>query len=511
MQLLFAGSPLALILVVMLGLGRSAAVAGMAGLALALAVSIWVFDLGTATLADIGVAPAVGASLVEAAFTAATILWIIFPALCIYVLQDRHGAFGVIRDALFAVSADRRFLVLLIGWFFSLFVEGAAGFGASVALAAPLLVTIGYTPLKAVVLALIGHAAGVSFGAVGTPVITQAAVTGMDGGAIATQASLMHLTLGWMLVVALLWMSGERRPTLRDIGWALLAALCFLAPAAAIAWAVGPELPTLGGSLIGLGVFVWILKRAQQREATRTTASDREPGPELRVIFHAVLPYAVLLALILLTRLIGPVQEALRVVEWSWTLPGPFAGSFQPLYHPGTMLMGGFLIGALLQGRNAGDIGAAMSAALARLAKVTVALLAMLALSRIMVHGGMITELAEGAAQIGTGWPLLAPAVGALGTFVTGSATASNILFSEFQVATAQSLGLPAITMLAAQTFGAAIGNIACPHNIIAGGATVGLQGEEGHALRATLPVCLIYAAAGGLLVLAVVAAAGPV
>jgi MFS family permease len=90
---------------------------------------------------------------------------------------------------------------------------------------------------------------------------------------------------------------------------------------------------------------------------------------------------------------------------------------------------------------------------------------------------------------------------------VTGSATASNILFSEFQVATAQSLGLPAITMLAAQTFGAAIGNIACPHNIIAGGATVGLQGEEGHALRATLPVCLIYAAAGGLLVLAVVAA----
>jgi lactate permease len=117
------------------------------------------------------------------------------------------------------------------------------------------------------------------------------------------------------------------------------------------------------------------------------------------------------------------------------------------------------------------------------------------------VHSEMIELTAVTVAGLAGGsWPFFAPFIGALGTFVTGSATASNILFTDFQQAAAERVELPVATMLGAQGFGAAVGNIICPHNIIAGGATVGLKGEEGNVLRKTLPACLIYVTLGGAL-----------
>ena len=134
---------------------------------------------------------------------------------------------------------------------------------------------------------------------------------------------------------------------------------------------------------------------------------------------------------------------------------------------------------------------------------VAIALIAMLSLSQIMVHAGMIAGLSAWAAQTAGGlWPLLSPLVGFLGTFVTGSATASNILFTDFQQTVANNLGLPALSMVGAQGFGAAVGNIICPHNIIAGGATVGLAGKEGGILRKTMVGCLVYSTLGGLVAL---------
>jgi lactate permease len=118
-----------------------------------------------------------------------------------------------------------------------------------------------------------------------------------------------------------------------------------------------------------------------------------------------------------------------------------------------------------------------------------------------MVHAGMIEELALLAATTaGAAWPLFAPFVGVLGTFVTGSATASNVLFSDFQLATARTLGLDPLPLLGAQGFGAAVGNIVCPHNIVAAAATVQLSGQEGAVLRRTIGIALGYALVGGLL-----------
>jgi lactate permease len=118
----------------------------------------------------------------------------------------------------------------------------------------------------------------------------------------------------------------------------------------------------------------------------------------------------------------------------------------------------------------------------------------------------MIATLAETAAMAGAVWPLAAPFLGALGTFITGSATASNILFTELQVSTAAALAMPPVALAAAQGFGSAIGNVIAPHNIIAGAATVGVTGREGEVLAETWAVCALYAALGGGLVFALTA-----
>jgi lactate permease len=498
--LLLAVLPIALILGLMLGVRWPASRAGLAGLAVALVVAWTAFGYGTAILTDLGPALAALGALLEASFVTVTILWIIFPALCIHELQVRTGGVATLRDALARLSDDPRVIALLIAWFFALFMEGAAGFGTSVALAAPFLVSAGFGRVQAVVIALIGHSVGVSFGAVGTPVLPQVAVTSLGALEIARATAVYHALVGWVMpaiVMALVVRSGlggnaGARPWL----WTALAAGFFLVPFTFLAWFVGPELPTLGGALFGGLAFVGVLA-ATNRRASRAAAAAKGRGSLLR----AASPYLALVTLVLLTRLVPPLQEVLRSVVLEWRLLEAFGGSMQVLYHPGTMLLLAFAIAAWWQRAPRADVGGAMRSAFGQLLPVTVALVAMLGLSRVMVYSGMIAHLADAAAALAGGsWPLLAPAVGMLGTFVTGSATASNILFTEFQQATALRLELAVLPLVAAQGFGAAVGNIICPHNIIAAGATVRLAGEEGEVLRQTLWVALLYAGLGGLL-----------
>jgi lactate permease len=448
------------------------------------------FDLGAAAPGGLG--PAALGTGAEALHSTVTILWVILPALALHEFQQRTGAVARIRDALSALTEDRRLQVILIAWFFGLFIEGAAGFGTPVALAAPLLAGLGFAPARAVVLALLGHAAGVSFGAVGTPTLAQAAISGLEGRSIAASVALMHAVLGPLLLLATLRLAAPGPLAWRDIGWALVAAACFFVPSVALAATIGPELPSLGGALIGGAAFVALLRRAGPRGAGSGGGDGATGG-----LGADLAPYLAILALVLATRLIGPVQEALAGLTLDWERAGGFSGSFAPLYHPGTLLFAGLLGSALATGRAAALPGA-IGAAAARLAPVALALFAMLALSRLMLHAGMIATLAEAASRTGGAWPLLSPFLGVLGTFVTGSATASNILFTELQLSTATALGLPDVLMAAAQGAGSAIGNVVAPHNIIAGAATVGLAGREGPVLARTLAPGLLYAAALG-------------
>ena len=502
MTAILALLPILLIVALMIGLSWSAARAGIAGLVVVLPVALFAFDYRGPEAAP-SLPLALLGLFAEAGFTAATILWIVFPALWIHELQLKTEATETIRKSLTRLSVDPRLTALLIAWFFALFAEGAAGFGTPVALAAPILVGLGFPPLQAVSLALVGHAVGVSFGAVGTPVMAQLATSDLGPTALAGATALLHAGLGWTMALTLhrIVVKGETGNAAAGTAgwsWPMLAALTFLTPYALIAWWIGPELPTLGGALIGGVAFAWLVHRREE-----TGGEHQGDLPDGRRIVMAALPYLMLLALIVLTRLIPPLQVLLSEIRVGWQLfDEGFRGSFQPLYHPGTMLFLGLVIGGLVRRDSLGDFAATAKAAASRLPAVIIALLAMLTIARLMVHAGLIEALAEAAAATtGAAWPLFAPATGALGTFVTGSATASNILLTDFQLATASALALPALWMAAAQGFGAAVGNIICPHNIVAGNATVGLAGKEGPVLRLMLGPALLYAGLGGALV----------
>jgi lactate permease len=169
------------------------------------------------------------------------------------------------------------------------------------------------------------------------------------------------------------------------------------------------------------------------------------------------------------------------------------------------MILVALLVGSRIQGVPGSVVVDAFRVTLRGLGPVAVALLAMLTLSRLMLQTGMIDALATTAASaVGDAWPLVAPAVGALGVFMTGSATASNVLFADLQVATATQVGLPVATVVAAGGVGAAIGNAIAPHNIIAAAAVVGLAGRESEIMRRTFPVVLPAVAILGLAALLV-------
>jgi lactate permease len=500
---LLAASPLLLIVVLMLYFRWPAARAGIAGAFMALLLALGFFGYGQTVYAEIGVLRALAGVGLEASFTTVTILWIIGPALCIYNLQKNTGGMEVLCDSLGSLSSDRRLTALLVAWFFALFMEGAAGFGTPIALAAPFLVSAGFKPVEAVALALIGHAVGVSFGAVGTPIVPQVQASGLLPIELSRATGIYHALLGWIMLALLVFLvkrSGGREERSGSLwAWAAFAAVEFFVPFFLISRFVGPELPTLAGAFIGGALFVAGMLVLRGRRPPEPAASRRGTLSVLR----AAAPYLTVIALVLLTRLLPPVREALFPIEWRWGFAGEFSGIIRPLFHPGTLLWLAFLSSIFWLRATRSQVKEALGQTVRQLATVTVALIAMLVLARIMVHSGMIELTAIAlAGAAGISWPFFAPFVGALGTFVTGSATASNILFTDFQEAAAKELNLPPAPLLGAQGFGAAVGNIICPHNIIAGGATVGLKGQEGQVLLRTLPACLIYAIAGGLVAL---------
>lgn len=502
-----AALPFLVILGLMLFARWSAAGAGGVGLVAAVTAALLVFGYGAGDGQELGRVRAVGGALLEGALIAGTILWIIVPALCLYQLQIRTGAMEVLRRSIARMSEDPRVIAILVAWFFALFIEGAAGFGAPVALAAPFLVSAGFQPVRAVAMVLIGHSVGVSFGAVGTPVIPQLEATGLRGPELAAPAGLYHTLLGWIMLLLVVRLASRQQegaaPAQGGIwGWTALAAVSFLIPFFLIARFVGPELPSLGGALIGGMLFVGLLRLGSRTRPAGPVEDQEADAPAKMGIIRAASPYLMLVALILVTRLVPPVQSLLYGPVLEWRLWGRFSVDFRPLYQPGTLLMACLVLGAALQRAGLADVRGAVSTVLRGLVPVVLALLAMLGLSRTMVHAEMIESLAVSAAELsGRAWPLLAPFVGVLGTFVTGSATASNVLFTDLQLTTATRLDLPAVQLLGVQNFGAAVGNIICPHNIVAAGATVGLSGREGEVLRKTLLACLLYAALGGVVV----------
>ncbi|QJB55048.1 L-lactate permease [Pseudodesulfovibrio sp. zrk46] len=496
----------------------------------------------------------VAALTLQGFVTAIGILIIVFGAILILRTLQQSGGMETIQYGMQNITADRRIQAIIIGYMFAAFLEGAAGFGTPAALAAPLLLSLGFPPLAAAIICLVFNSFPVTFGAVGTPVVlglkflkdpVEAAVASNAAGInfanmgdfnaiIGQWATVMHLAMIFILPVFMLgfitrFFGPERswKPGLAAWKFCIFAAVAFTVPYLFFAWNVGPEFPSLIGGLVGLGIIIagakagfcmpstpWDFGDSSKWDPEWTgsvSGGSTEFKPHMSQ-FKAWLPYILIGAILVVTRIpeLGlKGMLASQAIKFSSILGfDSVNASIKYLYLPGTIpFVLVALLTVLIHGMPGEKVKTAWSQAIVTMKNPTIALFAAVALVSIFRGSGiadaalnpnsypsMPLAMAEAVASItGNAWPMFASFVGGLGSFITGSNTVSDLLFAEFQWGVASTLDLPRQIIVAAQAVGGAMGNMICIHNIVAVCAVVGLSGMEGAILKRTVWPFLLY------------------
>ncbi|WP_077306554.1 L-lactate permease [Terribacillus halophilus] len=527
--------------------------------ALVVTALIAVFVWGTKT-------NVVAAAAFNGLVTALEVIFIVFGAVLLLNTVKESGAIHTIRRGFMTISPDRRIQAILIAWLFGSFIEGAAGYGTAAAIAAPLLVAVGFPAMAAVLVSLIIQSTPVSFGAVGTPILIgvntgltdqQAVMTGLQQTDMGYFEYLLRITSDVVLVHGIvgsiipLFVSamltrffGPNKSYLEGLrAWkfALFAGIAFTIPYCLIGILLGPEFPSLLGALIALLIVVpaarqgWFMPKDKtfdfpdksQWEADWIGKLNQAPAQEKAArsisTWMAWLPYVLVAGILVLSRSFDPFKQFLE--SWKLVFSDTFGSGITttstPLYLPGFLfvivsVLTFFLHRMKLQAyKNAWkhSFKTAVSAGIALLFAVPmikIFLNTSLAADKVnaateaLAGQNMPLILAESVAILtGSFWPIVAPTVGALGAFIAGSNTFSNMMFSLFQFGAAGNIGLDVHqsgTVVALQAVGGAAGNMICVHNIVAASATVGLVGKEGALIRkAILPMSYYVLAAGFL------------
>lgn len=494
------------------------------------------------------------ASSIQGLFITFDILMIVFGAILLLAMLKQSGAVPVIRQMFVNISPDRRVQVVIIAWLFGSFLEGASGFGAPAAIVAPLLVALGFPAMAAVMLGLMVQSTAVSFGSVGTPMIIgvgggldhpdfllslqQAGLTFVEYRQLITsRAAILHAIVGTFMPVLMIVMMtryfGHNRSWhegLSILPYALFSGLCFTVPYALTGVLLGPEFPSLLGSLVGLAIVITVTRfgfllpkdtwQFPQREkwpdewlgtisGEMSPTSTRDEMP----LWLAWAPYGLMALGLVLTRLpvlgVGVWLQDLLRIQWQSILSTPIAASTTPLYLPASVLLFVSLLTIPLHRMGWSQVRAAVSESSGILLRAAFVLLFAVPMVRIYINSGlnesdllsMPLSLAQWAANnVGGVWPLFAPSIGALGAFIAGSSTVSNLMFSLFQFSVAQQLLISGSFVVALQAVGGAAGNMIAIHNIVAAAATVGLLGREGALLRKVIIPLLYYVIAAGVL-----------
>jgi lactate permease len=485
------------------------------------------------------------ASVIEGVIIAASVVLIVLGALSFLNVMRASGGLALIRLEFLKVSPDNRIQVLFVGWLLVCFIEGAAGFGTPATVAAPLLIALGFPALAAICLALIADVSAVTFGAVGTPIIVGIGEgTGRSFAdpadaeflnSVALQAAGIDILAGMTIPVLMMFLltnvfaaERSRRAFVEMIPLSIVAALSYSIPAYFWTATLGVEFGGILGGATGMLILIlfvrfriftpraaWSVKVGyidymELEQMVEQTSAEAEEAHLTPVQVWA--PYALLTALLLATRIIDPVKEALN----SWTvgfggiLGTEIANGFEPLYSPGVIFLIVAAFTIWLHGVSGAKIKPAAVDTATAVGGSALVLLAAVPIVRVFLNSGvnssgldsMPLQLAEAASElVGDSWPLAAPWVGALGSFVSGSATFSHLMFGSLQESVANSVGADPSVVLAQQVGGANAGNMVCVTNVVTVAAVVGLLGREGEVIRVTvLPMAvytIIFALAG--------------
>ena len=504
-------------------------------------------------LAAWGVSPnRIIASTLQGLLQSVGLLWIIFGALLLLNTLKHSGAISTIRSGFTAISPDRRVQVILIAWLFGSFIEGASGFGTPAAVAAPLMVAVGFPAMAAVVFGMMIQSTPVSFGAVGTPLIVGVQV-GLDQSAITeelvevgstwqhffhiitSEVAIIHAICGTFmplfLVLIMTRFFGKNKSWTEGLSilpFAIMGAFAMTVPYVLAAVFLGAEFPSVIGGLVGLFVMTMAAKKGfllprdtwdfpdvsewskdwfgkvdiKLEELTRRRIS----------LAMAWAPYVILAVVLVLSRTVKPFGDLLKSANVMFSnIMGEqgVSGDFSLLHSPGGILVMICLLTIVLHRMSFAGFTNAVRESSGTIIGAGFVLIFTVPMVRILINSGvnandlqsMPVLVADWVSnQVGSVYPFFAPAVGALGAFLAGSNTVSNLMLSQFQFSVAGGLGISGALMVAGQSVGAAAGNMIAIHNVVAASATVGLLGREGATLRITILPTIYYLSLAGLL-----------
>ncbi len=494
------------------------------------------------------------ASTLQGLILTGSILWIIFGAILLLNTLKHSGAITAIRGGFSNISPDRRVQVIIVAWLFGCFIEGASGFGTPAAVAAPLLVALGFPALGAVMVGMMIQSTPVSFGAVGTPIVVGVTAgldrTGITESLVAngsdwetfyrlitSEVAITHAIIGVLMPLFMVMMLtrffGRNRSWKEGLAvapFALFAGVAFVLPYAAAGVFLGPEFPSMIGALVGLMIVVPAAKAGFLLPKTQWDFADAKEWPvewmgniEIKLdtltakapmsMALAWIPYLLLAGLLVLSRMHDGVKAFFTqhlVLGWNDILgEAGVSGSIQFLYLPGGIMVMVVLATFLLHRMKFNELKAAVGESSKTLLGAGFVLLFTIPMVRILINSGVnmgdlpsmpraMAELVAGG--VGDIYPLFAATVGGLGAFIAGSNTVSNLMMAQFQFDTAQLIGVSSAMLIAAQAVGAAAGNMIAIHNIVAASATVGLLGREGQTIRLTIIPTVYYLVMAGII-----------
>ena len=457
------------------------------------------------------------------------IAWIIIAAVFVYKISVKTGQFDIIRSSILSITPDQRLQMIIVGFCFGAFLEGAAGFGAPVAITAALLVGLGFKPLYAAGLCLIVNTAPVAFGAMGIPILVAGQVTGLDSFEI---GQMVGRQLPFLTIIVLFWIMGimdgwrgikETWPAVMMAGGSFAIAQ-FLSSNF-----IGPELPDIISSLVSLVCLTLFLRRWQPVRIFRFDTAGQEAAATERTrysagqILRAWSPFLFLTATVTVWSV--PPFKALfapggALYDWVVTVSVPHLDKLVERMPPvvsaatpyaavykfdwfsatGTAILFAALLSIVWLGMKPKDAVSTFGKTLKELALPIYSIGMVLAFAFISNYSGLSSTLALALAHTGSAFPFFSPFLGWLGVFLTGSDTSSNALFAALQATAAQQIGVSDVLMVAANTTGGVTGKMISPQSIAIACAAVGLVGKESDLFRFTVKHSLIFTCMVGVI-----------
>jgi lactate permease len=492
-------------------------VAALLGLATALLVAFFVYKMPGSM--------AIAAAINGAAFGLMPIGWIVLNAIFVYDITVGTGQFEVVKESIASLASDRRIQLLLIGFSFGAFIEGAAGFGTPVAICGAMLIGLGFKPLAAAGLALIGNTAPVAFGALGTPVITLASVTGLP---VEKLSAMVGRQLPFFSVIVpfwLIWAMAGYAGMMEIWPACLVAGIFFAVPQYIVSNHVGPALVDIIASAVSIGATYVLLKFWQPKKNWRFPGEDEgkraaHEKPTAAAAWKAWMPWIILSVVVFIWGTVTMKNYLNGVSAPKFPVPNlhnlvlkapPIAARPTPeaavyvfnwLSATGTALLITGIVSGLLLGMRPAKLFKTYLNTLNRVKYSLLTIAAMLALGFTTRYSGSDASMGLAFAATGVVFPFFSAMLGWLGVALTGSDTSSNVLFGNLQKISAQQLGLNPILTAASNSSGGVMGKMIDAQSIVVAGVATGQQGEEGNILRYVFFHSLALAAMVGILVL---------